>query len=199
VEGPVKFGRTEFEGLWLIEQERHQDERGYFARLHCEREFSAHVTWARFVQSSLSFNRHRGTVRGLHFQWPPSQEAKLVRCLRGEAFDAVVDLRPASPTFTRHYTVHLTADNGLALYVPDGFAHGFQVLRDATEIHYSMTDYFDPELADGFWYADPHFGIAWPEPVTRVSDRDRDAARFEVRQYCNDHARRVAAARARSS
>jgi len=193
----VRFEATAIQGVHYITPERHGDSRGYFARLHCEREFAAHGLPPRFVQSSLSYNRTCGTVRGLHFQWPPSCEGKLVRCVRGRIFDVMVDLRPASKSFIQHYTVELSAAGGEAVYIPPGLAHGFQSLENDAEVLYLMTDFFDPSVAYGFRFNEPAFGVSWPHAVTEVSDRDRDAPSFDRSAYLLEYARRANSVNAR--
>lgn len=180
----MHFLQTGLAGAWLIEPERRADERGFFARTWCRREFAAHGIPADYPQGNLSVNRHKGTMRGLHFQLPPSREGKLVRCSQGEIFDAIVDLRCESATFLRHYSVVLSAANGSSLYVPPGFAHGFETLTDDTEVVYAMGDYYDAELSAGVRWNDPAFGIRWPMPEPAViSDRDRRYADFPSQTF----------------
>lgn len=168
------FRETELKGAYIIEPERIEDERGFFARTWCRREFEAHGLNPRLVQASLSFNRRKGTLRGMHYQASPHEEVKLVRCTQGEIFDVIIDLRPASPTYCRHVAVRLSAENRLMLYIPEGLAHGFQVLADATEVHYQMSEFYHPESARGVRWDDPAFAIAWPQTDVRlISDRDR--------------------------
>ncbi len=162
-------------------------------RVFCDSEFGEAGLPRHFVQSSLSSNPKRGTVRGLHFQWPRSQEGKLVRCISGAVLDVMVDLRPDSETFLRHHTVELSEGNGRGVYIPPGFAHGFQVTQEGARVLYHMTDFFDAPLGDGFRYNDPAFGIEWPEPVTTVSDRDRNAPLFDPARYRAEFARRAGA------
>jgi dTDP-4-dehydrorhamnose 3,5-epimerase len=189
----VKFEAAAIAGVQHVTLERHTDSRGYFARLHCEREFAAHGLPTGFVQSNLSYNRTRGTVRGLHFQWPPSREGKLVRCVRARIFDVMVDLRPDSKTFAQHYAVELSAERGEAIYIRPGLAHGFQSLENDAEVLYLMTDFFDPSVAHGFRFNEPAFGVEWPQAVTEISDRDRDAPAFDRDAYLREYARRAAA------
>lgn len=175
----MRFIETGLGGAWLVEPERLEDERGYFARIWCRREFEARGIPANFVQGNVSLSRRRGTLRGLHFQLPPSRESKLVRCSRGELFDVIVDLRCDSPTFQRHYGVLLSQANGRLLYVPPGFAHGFQTLADDTEVVYEMGDFYDARLSSGVRWNDPAFAIPWPEPEPAVmTERDRDYPDF---------------------
>jgi dTDP-4-dehydrorhamnose 3,5-epimerase len=158
--------------------EKHVDTRGFFARTYCEREFEAHNLISRFVQCNTSFNKSKGTLRGMHFQLPPCEEAKLVRCTRGAIYDVIVDLRPTSPTFKRHVSAVLSAENGRMLYAPQGFAHGFQTLQDDTEVFYQMSGFYSPEHARGVRWNDPAFGINWPPDERSILDRDRSYADF---------------------
>jgi dTDP-4-dehydrorhamnose 3,5-epimerase len=164
---------TAVDGVVLIEPERIEDERGFFARTFCAAEFAALGLDARIAQCSVSFNPRRGTLRGLHFQPAPHAEAKLVRCTAGAVLDVAVDLRPQSPTFRRHVALELNARTHLALYVPEGVAHGFQTLTDDTEVLYQISTPYRPEAAAGVRWDDPAFAIAWPLPVTVISSRDR--------------------------
>lgn len=166
-------------GACLVHQERHADERGFFARTICAREFAEHGLNGTFVQSSVSYNRKRGTVRGMHFQWPPFAEAKLVRCIAGSIHDVLLDLRPESDTFLQHLSVPLDAAAGSAVFIPHGLAHGFQTLTDNAEVMYHMTDEFQPESAGGFRWSDPAFGISLPLPVAAISARDSDYQEFD--------------------
>jgi dTDP-4-dehydrorhamnose 3,5-epimerase len=167
------FTPTRLAGMWLVEIEPYSDERGHFARTWCRREFEAHGLDTDLAQASLSFNRARGTIRGLHFQRPPHGEVKLVRCTRGAIFDVAVDLRPASPTRRQWQGFELTAENGMALYIPRGFAHGFQTLAPDSEVFYQISQFYAPEAASGVRYDDPAFAIAWPLPVAAISPQDR--------------------------
>ena len=160
-------------GLYLVESERHEDERGWFARSWCAREFAAHGLEAELAQTSLSFNRRRGTLRGMHFQLPPHAEAKLVRCIRGAIWDVALDLRPQSPTHGQWQGFELSAENGRSLYLPRGFAHGFQTLQPESEVLYQISGFYAPEAAAGVRYDDPAFDMAWPLPVAVISPRDR--------------------------
>lgn len=167
------FHPTELSGAFVIESEPHTDERGSFARTFCRREFAAHGLVTDFVQCSLSQNHRRGTLRGLHFQRAPHAETKLVRCVTGAIFDVIVDLRPDSLTFRRHVAVELSSDNGRSLYIPAGFAHGFQALTDDATVYYQISDFYVPELSGGVRWDDPAFGIAWPFPPAMLSEKDR--------------------------
>ena len=174
------FSETLLPGAFIIDQERLEDPRGFFARTWCERECAAHGLNARIVQCSLSVNKRKGTLRGLHYQVPPHQEAKLVRCTRGSIFDVVLDLRADSPTYRRHVSVLLSAENGKMVYVPEGCAHGFQTLEDDTEVAYQMSDFYVPECARGVRWDDPAFGIEWPSDDRIILDRDRNYANVSV-------------------
>lgn len=167
------FVETALKGAVIIEAERQEDARGFFARTWCQRECEAHGINPHVVQCNISFNKRKGTLRGLHYQLPPFEEAKLVRCTMGAIYDVIVDLRPDSPTYKQHFAVVLSADNRTMLYVPEGFAHGFQTLVDKTEVFYLMSQYYAPAYAAGVRWNDPAFGIAWPEDDRIIVDRDR--------------------------
>jgi dTDP-4-dehydrorhamnose 3,5-epimerase len=167
------FTETKLAGAYIIDLERRADERGFFARAFCQREFAEHGLNTRIAQSNVAFNRDAGTLRGMHFQFPPAAETKLVRCTRGAIVDAIVDLRPESPTYLEHVAVELTADNGRALYVPERFAHGYQVLADETETSYQVGEFYAPELEGGLRYDDPRLSLEWPLPVVEISEKDR--------------------------
>jgi dTDP-4-dehydrorhamnose 3,5-epimerase len=158
--------------------EKHADHRGFFARTFCEREFECHGLNPRYVQCSVSFNLCAGTLRGMHFQVAPFEEAKLVRCSRGSIYDVIIDLRPESPTFKQHFGLELSAENGKMLYVPEGFAHGFQTLEDNTEIFYQISQFYSPEHARGVRWNDPSFGIKWPAAERTILERDQSYADF---------------------
>ncbi len=168
----MKFISTKLAGAFIIEPEKHEDARGFFARTFCAREFGERGLAADFVQCSLSLSHQRGTLRGLHFQRPPAGEVKLVRCTTGAFRDVIVDLRPESPTYLQHISVELTRLNRRALYVPKMFAHGTQTLEDDTEIFYQISEYHDSAAAFGLRYNDSRLGIQWPLPVTALSERD---------------------------
>ncbi|MCI0547652.1 MAG: dTDP-4-dehydrorhamnose 3,5-epimerase [Candidatus Rokubacteria bacterium] len=167
------FTETAIGGAFVIEPERLEDQRGFFARTWCAREFEAHGLEARLVQCSISFNKRKGTLRGMHYQIPPAAESKLVRCTAGAIFDAIIDLRPGSPSFARHIAVVLSAENRAMLYIPAGVAHGFQTLADDTEIFYQMSEFHAPEQARGVRWDDTAFGIRWPEDTRIIAERDR--------------------------
>jgi dTDP-4-dehydrorhamnose 3,5-epimerase len=160
-------------GAFLIESEPITDERGYFARTFCAREFEAHGLDTRMVQCDISSNRIRGTIRGLHYQSPPHSETKLVRCVRGAIYDVIVDLRPASPTFLKWISVELNARELRSLYIPAGFAHGFQTLDNSTDVLYQMSQYHVPQAARGIRWSDPAIAVDWPMVPTMISARDR--------------------------
>lgn len=168
----MRFEETPIAGCFMVRIDPHADERGFFARTVCADDFGARKLVGRFSQCSISFNHHRGTVRGMHFQRAPHSETKLVRCTRGAIFDAAIDLRPNSPSFRAVAGVELTADNRAALYVPAGVAHGFQTLSDDAEVLYMIDPAFAPGFGDGVRWDDPAFGLRWPEPVTLIADRD---------------------------
>jgi dTDP-4-dehydrorhamnose 3,5-epimerase len=166
------FSETGLEGAFIIDAERFEDSRGFFARVFCQREFEAHGLNPAVAQVSIAFNRAQGTVRGMHFQYPPAAETKLVRCTRGSILDTIIDLRPESPTYLRHIAVELSAENRRALYVPERFAHGYQVLEDATEAIYLIGDFYAPGNEGGLRYDDPRLGLRWPLPLGELSAKD---------------------------
>ncbi len=169
----MRFTETRIPGAFVIDPERLEDGRGFFARTWCEETFRARGLQTRLVQCSLSYNRKKGTLRGMHWQAPPHPEAKLVRCTRGAIHDVILDLRPESPAYKRWEALTLTADNRRMLYVPEGVAHGFQTLEDDTEVFYQMSEAHHPECARGVRWDDPAFGIAWPPGERILNDRDR--------------------------
>jgi dTDP-4-dehydrorhamnose 3,5-epimerase len=170
----VKFTPATLAGVFVIDVEPHADERGLFARTFCADEFRDHGLDPTVAQCNVSVTRRAGTIRGLHYQVAPAAETKLVRCVRGAIHDVVVDLRPGSPTYRQHLAVELDASSRRALYVPVDFAHGFQTLVDDTEVEYQMGAPYTPGTDRGLRYDDPALGIAWPRPVTDLSDRDRE-------------------------
>jgi dTDP-4-dehydrorhamnose 3,5-epimerase len=175
----MKFRQTSLVGAFEIELEPKCDERGFFARSWCQKEFADHGLNPRLVQCNVSFNTRKGTLRGLHHQVAPSAEAKLVRCTRGALYDVAVDLRPQSPTFMRWTGAVLTSANRLMLYVPEGCAHGFLTVEDDTEIFYQMSEFPDPNCSRGVRWDDPAFQIVWPGEVQVISQRDRTYPDFK--------------------
>jgi dTDP-4-dehydrorhamnose 3,5-epimerase len=176
----VIFEETELPGSYIIEPERIADERGFFARAWCESEFRDHRLECKIVQCNISFNNKKGTLRGMHYQVHPHAEAKLIRCTKGGIYDVIVDLRMDSPTYMRHVSVILSADNRRMLYVPKGFAHGFQTVEDETEVFYQMSESYSPDSARGFRWDDPAFHIAWPAAARTISSRDRSYPDFSA-------------------
>jgi len=169
----MKFSRSKLTGLWLIDPELREDERGFLARTYCDNEFAAHSLNTRWPQCNLTLTRKRGMIRGMHFQAEPKPETKLIRCAAGIIFDVLVDVRPESPTFGHWEGFELTAQNRRMLYVPAGFAHGFQCLTDDCEVFYQMSEFYDPALARGLRFDDAQVGIQWPIANPELSERDR--------------------------
>jgi dTDP-4-dehydrorhamnose 3,5-epimerase len=172
------FKETSLKGAFIIEPERREDSRGFFARTWCEKEAVVHGVNPKVVQCNISYNHRKGTLRGMHYQKAPFEEAKLVRCTMGAIHDVIIDLRPDSPTFTRHFAVILTAENRMMLYIPEGFAHGFQTLTDNAEVFYQMSQFYSPDCAAGVRWNDPAFAIAWPTAKRIINDRDRNYPDF---------------------
>lgn len=168
----MRFCETELSGAYLISLEPHSDDRGSFARCYCSEEFSKHGLEKTFVQANLSENNKAGTVRGMHMQQPPHEEVKLVRAVSGAIFDVIVDARPESPSYLQWFGAELSADNGLAMYVPEGFAHGYQSLSDGSAVHYMVSAFYESGAEIGFRPDDPALGIAWPIPIVYVSEKD---------------------------
>lgn len=166
------FKETNLQGAFVIETQRIEDERGFFARTFCQNEFREHGLNPNLAQCNISYNKAQGTLRGLHFQAAPHQEAKLVRCTQGAIRDVIVDIRPDSPTYLKHFSIDLTAEAHNALYVPEGFAHGFLTLEPDTYVFYQMSEFHAPGFARGFRWNDPAFGIEWGGEVRVISDRD---------------------------
>jgi dTDP-4-dehydrorhamnose 3,5-epimerase len=175
----VTFHETQLSGVFEIRIEPKCDERGFFARSWCQQEFQSNGLNSKLVQCSISFNTHKGTLRGIHYQDAPYPETKLVRCTKGAIYDVVVDLRRDSPTFRQSIGATLTAGNRQMLYVPEGCGHGFLTLEDETEVFYQMSEFYHPDLARGVRWNDSAFGIAWPGGVEQISDRDRTYPDFE--------------------
>ena len=168
----MKFIDTKIKGVFIIELAPHTDNRGFFARIFCQNEFREHGLNPTIAQENIAFNARRGTLRGMHFQFPPAAETKLVRATRGAILDIIVDLRPESATYLDHIRVELTADNRLALYVPERFAHGYQVLEDNTETSYAVGEFYTPACEGGLRYDDPRLKLVWPLPVSEISTKD---------------------------
>jgi dTDP-4-dehydrorhamnose 3,5-epimerase len=168
----IIFQELSIPGAWLIEPEKQEDHRGFFARAWCQRESAAHGLITAFVQSNISFNKRKGTLRGLHYQAPPHEETKLVRVTQGAIYDVILDLRRDSPTCRQWQAVELTAENYRMLYIPAGLAHGFQTLADNTEIFYQMSDFYLPDSARGIRWDDPALNITWPLPQPIISPKD---------------------------
>ena len=174
------FAETPLPGAYVIELDKHEDERGFFARSWCAREFAAKGLDPHLVQCNVSFNKLKGTLRGLHYQIPPHAEAKLVRCTKGSLFDVIVDLRKASPTFLRWFAIELTAANHRMLYIPNLFAHGFQTLEDDTEIFYQMSEFYEPAASKGLRWNDPKLSINWPAADRTMSQKDQAYPSLDV-------------------
>jgi dTDP-4-dehydrorhamnose 3,5-epimerase len=170
----MRFEETVLAGAYVVDLEPRADERGFFTRTFCEREFGAHGLPVRFPQCNLSRNVRLGTLRGMHFQVGPDPEAKIVHAVSGAIYDVIVDLRPKSPTFLRWIGVELSAESGRALFVPGGFAHGFLTLAPGTDVFYHMSDFYRPERDRGFRWNDPRFDIRWPSPPSVISSRDAE-------------------------
>ena len=168
----MKFIETKLKGAYLIEPELLEDKRGFFARTFCQKEFEAYGLNPRIAQCNLSYNKHKGTLRGMHYQAAPKAETKLVRCTRGAIYDVIIDLRPESPTYCQWIAEELYAENSKMMYSPEGFAHGFQTLKDDTEVFYQMSEFYSPEHARGVRWDDPAFGIKWPLNTKIISEKD---------------------------
>ncbi|PIG93879.1 dTDP-4-dehydrorhamnose 3,5-epimerase [Gloeocapsopsis sp. IPPAS B-1203] len=168
----MRFSETSLKGAYIIDIEEKPDHRGFFARTYCAEEFAAHGLKATVAQCNLSFNHHKGTLRGMHYQVAPACETKLVRCISGAIYDVIVDMRPQSPTYLQHIGVELSAQNRRALYVPEMFAHGYQALTDGAEVVYQVGEFYTPGYERGLRYDDPVLGIDWPIPVSEISAKD---------------------------
>jgi dTDP-4-dehydrorhamnose 3,5-epimerase len=173
------FTETKLKGAFVIDLERREDSRGFFARAFCQNEFKAHGLKTVIAQANLASNFKKGTVRGMHFQYPPAAESKLVRCTRGAILDIIVDLRPESPTYLQHIEVELNEENQRALYVPERFAHGYQALRDNTDTSYQVGEFYTPDAEGGLLYDDPRLGLKWPLPVSVISEKDQKFRSFD--------------------
>jgi dTDP-4-dehydrorhamnose 3,5-epimerase len=173
------FTETKLKGAFIIDLERREDPRGFFARAFCQREFENHGIKPIIAQANIASNKKRGTVRGMHFQFPPAAETKLVRATRGAILDIIVDLRPESSTFLDHVAIELNAENQRALYVPERFAHGYQVLCDDTDTSYQVGEFYSPENESGLMYNDPRLGLSWPLEVSVISEKDQKFLPFD--------------------
>lgn len=176
----MKFTETKLKGAFIIAPDLIQDERGFFARTFCRREFEEHGLNPDLVQCNISFNKVKGTLRGMHYQAAPHAEAKLVRCTAGAIYDVIIDLRPTSSTLKQWFSVELTAENHQSLYVPEGFAHGYQTLQPDTEILYQVSEFYHPPSEQGVSWNDPAFRIKWPLPAAVVSKKDSSYPAWEV-------------------
>jgi dTDP-4-dehydrorhamnose 3,5-epimerase len=166
------FSETTLKGAFIVDIERHEDERGFFARMFCQDEFRDHGLEPVIAQANIAFSARRGTLRGMHFQYPPAAETKYVRCTRGGIIDVIVDLRPESPTWLQHTSVELTDENRRGIYIPGRFAHGYQVLTDGAETTYMVGEFYSPGDEGGLRHDDPALGLAWPLPVADMSAKD---------------------------
>jgi dTDP-4-dehydrorhamnose 3,5-epimerase len=169
----VIFHETKLKGAFVVDLDRKEDDRGFFARAFCQEEFEANGLCPQVVQASLSYNHKKGTLRGMHYQVAPATEPKFIRCVGGAVWDVIVDLRPQSPTYLEHVGVELSAENRRAIYVPAMFAHGNQALTDSAELLYLIGEFYVPDCQRGLRFDDPALGIKWPLPVTVISDRDK--------------------------
>jgi len=179
-EDPVIFTETKLKGAFIIDLERREDSRGFFARAFCQHEFAAHGLKPTIAQANVASNFKKGTLRGMHFQFPPAAESKLVRCTRGAILDIIVDLRPQSETYLQHVAVELNEDNQRALYVPERFAHGYQALRDNTDTSYQVGEFYTPEAEGGLLHDDPRLGLKWPLPISVISEKDQKFALLDA-------------------
>jgi dTDP-4-dehydrorhamnose 3,5-epimerase len=177
------FTETKLKCAFIVDVERKHDARGFFARAFCQNEFSAHGLKSTIAQANIASNLRKGTIRGMHFQYPPAAETKFVRCARGAILDIIVDLRPESPTYLEHVSVELSEENMRGLYVPERFAHGYQVLLDGTDTSYQVGEFYAPQLEGGLRYDDPHLGLQWPLPVTAVSEKDQGFRQFRELEW----------------
>jgi dTDP-4-dehydrorhamnose 3,5-epimerase len=169
----VIFTETGLKGAFIIDIERREDTRGFFARAFCQNEFKVRGLNPTIAQANIASNIRQGTLRGMHFQYPPAAETKLVRCTRGAILDIIVDLRPESPTYLKHVAVELNEDNQRSLYVPERFAHGYQALADYTDTSYQVGEFYTPEAESGLMYNDARLGLKWPLPITVISEKDQ--------------------------
>jgi dTDP-4-dehydrorhamnose 3,5-epimerase len=177
------FNKTRLEGAYIVEMEKHEDERGFFSRSWCKNEFEDHGLNSRLVQANIGFSLKRGTLRGLHYQMPPYEEVKVVRCTMGAIYDVIVDLRPDSQTYKQWLSVELNCDNRKMLYVPEGFAQGYITLIDNTEMYYHTSQFYAPKSARGIRYDDPSFSIDWPIKVAVISEADKNWPNYEDNKH----------------
>jgi len=172
------FKETKLKGAYIIELEPMADERGFFARSYCQEEFEAHGLNTRIVQCNVSYNKKKGTLRGMHYQTAPYEEVKLINCPRGVIYDVIIDLRPYSPTYSQWFAVELSSENNNMIYIPKGLVHGFQTLEDDTVVNYQMSEFYHAECARGLRWNDPAFVIEWPLPNPILSDKDQSYLDF---------------------
>jgi dTDP-4-dehydrorhamnose 3,5-epimerase len=178
----MKLTETKLNGVFVIEPKKLEDERGFFARIFDKKEFSKRNLVSEFVQSSISYNKKKGTIRGMHYQSKPYEESKIVGCTKGKFFDVIIDLRPYSKTFKKWFSIELSADNYEMLYIPNGFAHGFQTLADNTEVFYQISQYHMPNYSKGILWNDENFNIRWPLKPSIISKKDLTYTSFNVRE-----------------
>jgi len=176
------FHETRLSGAFVVELDKKEDDRGFFARGFCAKEFTEHGLKSQFVQANISYSHTSGTIRGMHYQVAPATETKFIRCIRGAIWDVIIDMRPDSPTYLQHLGVELSAENRNAIYVPDMFAHGNQALTNGAELLYLVGDYYTPGFERGIRYNDPAIAIEWPMPVTIVSEKDANWPLLAVRR-----------------
>ena len=176
----MRFTETRLKGAFIIEPERLEDDRGFFARTFCQKEFEAQGLNPKIVQCNISYNKHKGTLRGMHYQVAPMAEAKLVSCTRGAIYDVIIDLRHGSPTYCQWFAEELNTENRKMIYIPEGFAHGFQSLEDDTEVFYQMSEFYSPEHARGVRWDDPVFGIKWHERQRIISTKDKNYTNYII-------------------
>ena len=175
------FHETKLKGAFIVELDKKEDHRGFFARAFCAKEFDQHGLRPQVVQANMSYNNKKGTLRGMHYQVAPASEPKFIRCIRGAIWDVIIDMRPDSPTYLEHIGVELSADNRRAIYVPDMFAHGNQTITEDSELLYLVGEYYTPGCERGVRYDDPAIGIKWPLPVTVISDKDKSWPLLDVK------------------
>ena len=175
------FKQVELPGVYQIDLDKHHDERGFFARTWCEKEFKAQGLVGRMVQNSIAYNAKKGTLRGMHYQSAPSKQSRLVRCIAGSVFTVIIDLRPESPAYLNHIVDEMTAESHKAYYIPPGFALGYQTLEDDSIVYYQMPEFYEPDFEKGFRWNDPRFSIKWPLNITVINDRDKNYSDFDLK------------------